>query len=233
MDIKKILFYVVIFILIITIYKWLFRDSTTTNLIDMQDASTLTTIPQTKLNGKEDSVFFTYSYWVYISSWKAGEKVIIKRSGAGASEFCPKISLNAHVNDLDITLATSNEASSDTGSVKTHNVKSIPLQKWTHIVITTNNQSMDAYIDGKLVKTFLLDGPPKISGDGVHEICPGGGFDGFIAKVRYYSRSLNPREVFELYKEGPSKGLLGNLLGRYQLRMSYSVDNKEEGVITI
>tara|TARA_B100000795_G_C22806835_1_gene445631 strand:+ start:8328 stop:9029 length:702 start_codon:yes stop_codon:yes gene_type:complete len=233
MDIKKVIFYVLIFIVLFSLYKWLFRDSTTTNLVDMQDATTHTIIPQTKLNGKEDSTYFTYSFWVYISSWTQGEKIIIERKGTPVADVCPKISLSNHVNDLDIRLATSSGASGGTGSVESYKVKNIPLQKWTHVVITTTGQSMDAYIDGKLVKTFLLSGPPKISGEGVHDICPKKGYDGFIAKVRYYSRSLNPREVYELYKEGPSKGIFGNMLGKYKLRFSYSKDNKEEGVITI
>ena len=80
MDIKKILFYVFIFIVIVSLYKWLFRDSTTTNLVDMQDAKKKTIIPQTKLNGKEDSSYFTYSFWVYISSWTQGQKIIIRRN---------------------------------------------------------------------------------------------------------------------------------------------------------
>tara|TARA_Y100001935_G_C16838419_1_gene282845 strand:- start:183 stop:461 length:279 start_codon:yes stop_codon:yes gene_type:complete len=92
---------------------------------------------------------------------------------------------------------------------------------------------MDSYIDGKLVKTSLLGGSPKIFGDTDIHICPGGGYDGYVAKVRYYARTLNPREVYELYKEGPSKSLFGNLLGKYKLKFAYYVDNKEEGALTI
>ena len=233
MDIKKVLFYVVIFIVLFSLYKWLFRDSTTSNLVDMQDASTYKLIKATELNGKEDSVFFTYSFWVYISTWDNTAKTIIQRKGATTSNFCPKISLAQHKNDLEILLATSTSINGGSVTTEPFTIKNVPLQKWTHIVVTTTGQSMDAYIDGKLVKTVLLNGTPKISGDGDHDICPSGGFDGFIAIVRYYSRSLNPREVYELYKEGPSKGLFGNLFGKYKLRFSYSKDNREEGVITI
>ena len=59
------------------------------------------------------------------------------------------------------------------------------------------------------------------------------GYDGFLAKLRYYSRTLNPREVYELYKEGPNKGIFGNFLNKYKLKFSYYVDNEYGGGITI
>jgi len=230
MDIKKILFYVVIFLVIYSLYKWLFRDPASSNLLDMGSAKEETIIKSEKIKGNKDSTFFAYSFWIYVSSWEVGEKIIIKKGGVG--EYCPKIELDSNVNDLKITLATLG-TTGDSGNKQTITVKNIPLQKWTHIVITTNNQSMDSYLDGKLVKTSLLGGSPKIYGDKDIHICPGGGYDGYIAKVRYYSRTLNPREVYELYKEGPSKSLFGNLLGKYKLKFAYYVDNKEEGALTI
>ena len=231
MDIKKILFYVVIVLVIYSLYKWLFRDPASSNLLDMGSAKEETIIKSEKIKGNKDSTFFAYAFWVYVSSWETGKEKIIIKKGDG-EEVCPKISLKPNVNDLDITLATLG-SSGDSGNKQTKTIKNIPLQKWTHIVITTNNQSMDSYIDGKLVKTSLLGGSPKIYGDKDIHICPGGGYDGYIAKVKYYSRTLNPREVYELYKEGPAKGIFGNLLGKYKLKFAYYVDNKEEGAVTI
>ena len=227
MDIKKILFYVVIVLIIYSLYKWLFRDPATSSFLDMGDAKTEKIIKSENINGNKDSNFFAYSFWMYVSSWETGKTKVIIKKGSGDTS-CPEISLKPNVNDLQITLATLSETKKPTSIIK-----NIPLQKWTHVVITTNNQSLDSYIDGKLVKTTLLGGAPKITEDQDIHICPGGGYDGYIAKVRFYARTLNPREVYELYKEGPSKGLLDNLLGRYKLRFSYSVDNKEEGVLSI
>jgi len=228
MDIKKILFYVVIVLVIYSLYKWLFRDATTSNLLDMGDAKTETIIKSENIKGNKDSNFFAYSFWMYISTWETGRPKVIIKKGTG-NTASPEISLDSNVNDLTITLATI-ESEQSTGN---STIKNIPLQKWTHIVITTNNQSIDSYVDGKLVKTTLLGSAPRIAEDADIHICPYGGFDGFIAKVRYYARTLNPREVYELYKEGPSKGMLGNLLGRYKMKFAYYVDNKEEGVLTI
>jgi len=242
MDIKKIIFYVVIIIVVFSLYKWLFRDGTTTNVLDMASGKKEKIVPVEDMKGDTGSTFFTYSMWVYISSWNyrlGQEKVLVERVGSDETESCPKIALAQNVNDLEITLASLQSVENSDSNSKTCVIKNIPLQKWTHILVTTNNHSLDTYIDGKLVKTCLLPGSPKINGEAELKVCPkstdgsDGGFDGHIAKVRYYPKTLNPREAYELYKEGPSKGLFGNLMSKYKLKFSYYVDNKEEGTITI
>jgi len=230
MDIKKILFYVVIFLVIFSLYKWLFRDSETSNLLDLGSAEEHKIVKHENIRGDKDSTYFAYSMWIYVSAWEPNKQKIILRKGTGTDK-CPEIKLSSNTNDLEITLATIGNTAESSG--ETTKIKNIPLQKWTHIVITTNNHSLDAYLDGKLVKTFLLDGSPIMLGEEDINICPEGGFKGFIAKVRFYSRTLNPREVYELYKEGPSKSMFGNLLGRYKLKFAYYVNNKEEGALTI
>jgi len=233
MDLKKILFYVVIFIVLFALYRWLFRDQQTLNIMDMGSAKDSLT---KKLKSGGASTLFAYSFWIYVNGWDYrlnSDKVIVQRDGLGESEYCPKIALSKNVNDLEITLATSPDEND------TCTIKNIPLQKWTHIVVTTNNQSIDTYVDGKLVKTCLLTGAPKINEAADIKVCPAAsgsgdkGYDGHLAKLRYYSRTLNPREVYELYKEGPNKGIFGNFLNKYKLKFSYHVDNEYVGGFTI
>ena len=49
MDIKKILFYVVIVLVIYSLYKWLFRDPASSNLLDMGSAKEETIIKSEKI----------------------------------------------------------------------------------------------------------------------------------------------------------------------------------------
>jgi hypothetical protein len=37
-------------------------------------------------------------------------------------------------------------------------VQNIPLQKWNHVIMTKSGSTIDIYIDGKLVKTSIMDG---------------------------------------------------------------------------
>ena len=242
---KKILMGIGVLILIIFLYRYFFSDPTVTNLLTLGSAKEMINKPSTQLTGNAESVDFTYSVWIYVKDWnyKLGkDKSIIKREGNGG-EVCPEIRLDKNTNNLQIYLQIYSDVGSNDNSNSRKSeactVSNIPLQKWTHIAVTTNNRALDTYIDGKLVKTCLLDGPPKIDGTAGIKICDnnGGstknGFDGYVAKVRYYSRTLNPREVYEIYKEGYAKSLLAGMFNKYRLRFTYLKDNEEVGSLEV
>jgi len=246
MEIKKIIIGVIIFLVIIWIYRYLFSDPTKTSLLAMGNAKTPVIKSYTQLTGNAESTDFTYQTWVYVRDWnyKMGKDKIIIQRKSNSGEFFPEIKLASSSNDLIINMHVFSDVGDGTSTSNTKpstecRISNIPLQKWTHIIITVNNRSLDTYIDGKLVKTCLLSGVPKVVGNANINICPpnmiGGesGFDGYVAKVRYYSRALNPREAYELYKEGYSGSLFGNLFNKYKLRFSYIKDNEEVGSLEI
>jgi hypothetical protein len=242
MDIKQIVIGFIILLAIIWIYRYFFMDPTSSNLLDYGDGKDVANVSHTKLSGNAEATDFTYSFWINVNDWnyKIDEKKsILKRSGTDGNSS-PEIYLKPYTNDLVIELEMFNEASSGQANSSqkiASTVRNIPLQKWTNITITTNNRSLDTYLDGKLVKTSLLEGPIKVNGTADVNICAvdgsGPGFAGNIAKVRYYSRTLNPREAYELYKEGYSGSLFGNMLNKYRLKFSLITDNKESASLEI
>ena len=47
-------------------------------------------------------------------------------------------------------------------------------------------------------------------------------------KFQYFSKTLNPREVYEIYKLGPKGGFdLGGIFDRYKMKFSFMKDNLE------
>ena len=246
MEIKTILTGFIILVVFIVLYRFFFVDPTASELLSLAAANqSIEQISSTKLGGNANSVDFSYSFWIYVKDWntKLGmKKVIIRRKGIDTS-VAPEIYLDKNTNDLKIDMSvyseTTGSGSSSNTTIQSCVVKNIPLQKWTHIIVTTNNRALDTYIDGKLVKTCILTGNIALKGSSPVDICPNNGsssengYDGYIAKVRYFSRTLNPREVYEIYKQGYSGSLFGTLLNKYRLRLSYIKDNQEVGALEI
>ena len=242
MDIKQIVIGFIILLAVIWIYRYFFMDPTSSNLLDYGDGKDVATISHTKLSGNAGATDFTYSFWINVNDWnyKLGEKKSILKRSAISENSSPEIYMKPYTNDLVIELDMFGEVTSGAASssqITASVVRNIPLQKWTNITITTNNRSLDTYLDGKLVKTSLLEGPINVTGTADVTICgvdgSGPGFSGNIAKVKYYSRTLNPREAYELYKEGYSGSLFGNMLNKYRLKFSLIIDNKESASIDI
>ena len=119
-----------------------------------------------------------------------------------------------------------NRFKKDPGTLSHCKISNVPIQKWTHILFTTNNKTLDTYLDGKLVRTCVLSGVPKMDKKAPLFLTPGKegakGFSGYTSKLRYYSRTLNPREVYDVYKEGYSDNPLGNLLGKYKMKVAWA-----------
>ena len=227
MDGKKILLGVIVLLILYFVYIYVFKDSSSTNLYSGGNAKNAKTIKATKLPGNPASVSYTYSIWIYVNSWqyRYGQvKQIFYRSASATpnpSSVLPELSLGGSKNDLAITVGLRG------GQSESWNINNIPLQKWCNIIIATTTRAVDTYIDGKLVNTHTLPGVPMTSQDANITLTPNGGFDGETAKFRYYSRTISPREAYEIYREGPGSNWLSDLLNQYKIKLSFLKDNEE------
>jgi hypothetical protein len=92
-------------------------------------------------------------------------------------------------------------------------VENIPLQRWTCINVSVFNQTVDIYVDGRIAKSTILPRPPAILDAVPLIIAPHGGFDGFLSRIKFSNRTLNPEQIYKRYREGPriTKSLLDSI----------------------
>lgn len=215
---------IVFFILVVYLLSWLFSNNTT--LSDYADATTAVVIPATSITNPS-SVNYSFSIWIYISDWAVNynkPKVIFSRDGSK-----PLLQLGATENTLTTSVKLSNAA------IATCQVPNIPIQKWTNIIVTVNNKALDTYVNGKLVKTCVLEQVPMVptAESAAVSLTPGGGFSGFTSRFKYWSESINPQEAYNVYKSGPGGNLLTNFFGMYKLQLSFLKGNETKASITI
>lgn len=153
------------------------------------------------VKNSDEGLEFSYSVWIYIQDWTQGWKNIFvkgtKTDGAGSnSSRAPGLWLYPDTNALHARINTF--ASPNEGC----DIKNIPLQKWVHIAYILNNRTVDIYIDGKLERSCVLRGVPKLNDDPVH-VCDNGGFFGKISNLVYLRYALKPDEVYKIYANGP------------------------------
>ena len=226
MNLENVVIGVVIIILLYLLYMYFFGTSSSV-LVGMHDASTQIVIPAGSIPPANGSVDFTYSIWVYVNNWSVGlEKVIFeRRCGDG---FCPKMAFSSNLNNIDVTLATY-AGSSHSATSATCTIENVPLQTWANIIMTLNGRALDLYLDGKLVRTCLLPGVPKLGGAGSMVLTPNGqSFQGYTSNFQYLKSSVNPREAYAIYKEGNgSSGGLFGLFNKYRIKLAFMQDNQE------
>ena len=138
---------------------------------------------------------------------------------------------------LHFVLATYKKEGSDAGAADVDSndliLTNVPLQRWTSLIMVVNGRALDAYIDGKLWKTKILNSIPKPIRSNIY-LTSGGGFSGSTANFLYINRALNPREVYDIYKEGcGGQAWFTDLFNRYRIKLAFLKDNVEVNTFMI
>ena len=268
MDIKKIIFGAVILVILYIFYTTVFSDKSKSSLVKMHSAlDNEDTIQHTSLYGS-GSTDYTYSFWIYINDYNQNygeKKMILERKYSQTAQgvyYFPQIYLGENQNDIHFKISkpggtvsppiTKDKCSeknmdfdvpSSKCVIRHHEivVQNIPLQKWSHVIMTKSGSTIDIYIDGKLVKTSIMDGTAhkpdpdaaitltgKIEETTATTPTTTKGFAGYLSKVLYQAGAVNTREAYQMYKEGYGQGGIGSFFNRFKLKFAFLQDNQEK-----
>ena len=154
----------------------------------------------------------------------------------GPPEPCPAVIFAPVENNLTVKLTCFNNMSgSGDEDTVIHNcaVPNIALQKWTHLLVSVYGRSMDVYIDGKLVKTCMLPGVPKVSASLPVIVTPMGGFSGWTSGFQYWNDSINPQQAWDTYKKGYGENFLSSIFSKYSIKLSVMDGDVETNSMTL
>jgi len=124
-------------------------------------------------------------------------------------------------------------ASDAENNIHTCELDNIPIQKWFNVIASLYGRTLDLYLDGKLVRTCVLPGVPKVDNNADIQVTPGGGFSGWSSTFKYWANASNPQEAYNIYKAGFGGSILANALNKYKLRVSMMKGQKEVGGLEI
>jgi len=157
--------------------------------------------PITELE-KPESSRYAYGFWIYVNTWDSSiEKTIIQIPSN------LKIYLDANTASLKVNVDTTS------GTQKNIRVTdNFPLQKWTHVIVSVDNEFVDCYIDGKLVRSSrIYEGS---SGNASKPLIPtesseiqfGTQFDAYLSRLKRWTYPVNPQKAYDEYMKGNGQG---------------------------
>ena len=244
MEVKTILMFAIIIILVIIVIRYVMADVNT--LTGLTSSQTMQKIDPSALSSSTNSgntSNYTYSIWFFIEDWnyRYGEsKVIFGRmaSGTGVSEPCPSVVLGPVENNIIVSLAVypgiDDVPDDGTNSiVHTCSISNVPIQRWCNIFISVYGRTLDLYLDGKLVRTDVLPGVAKIDANAPVYITPNGGFSGWTSRFQFWPDSSDPQKAWNIYRAGYGGSLLGNLFNKYSVKISLMEGDNENSSVTI
>lgn len=223
---SKILLITIGVLIIYLIYKYYRSNKKSKTLVRSHNAKEQVNLSDSTLPNNR-STDYTYSVWYYVDNWnyKMGQPKVIYERKTSDGKFSPCVMFAPNKNNIQIKMAIYPSKNTKESKMFTCTVNNVPLQKWTNLIISVENRALDVYLDGKLVKTCIMPGVPKVSSSNV-VLTPNGGFSGHTNLFTYYAYPINPKRAFDIYKSGlrPSFNLG---LDRYKFKMAFLKDNME------
>lgn len=236
---------IVVILLFYILYRFFMLKSTELT----QTASLLDSNPSIPIENKPTSTRYSYGIWIYVNSWNSSiEKTIFERTNNIKLYFAD----TAPILKCDITMADGQPLAAGASAPTTtlEITDNFPLQKWVHIVTSVDNQYLDAYLDGKLIKSGRLyteavaadtaagttaspESTPKTPEDQAMTIGGGTNYDAYIAKFNHWSLPLDPQTVWSIYNEGNGQSGMNNYISSYGIDLSILKDNVEQSKYSI
>jgi len=210
---------VVVIILLFYLYMYL------TSTVNTLAASVSLNKNSAKFDAKKlknpSSVHYAYGVWIFINTWTSGitpAPVVFSRADGSQ--------LKLYFDSTKPTLYYSINAT-DGGKTQTI-TNNFPIQSWTQIIFSVDNNIVDIYMNGKLILSNVyqqgLSIPssdatafPVILGDA------GTPFDANVASFQQWAnQSVDPQTAWKSYMSGNG---LANKLSSYNIQLQLLKDN--------
>ena len=222
MNIVAIILAILVVLLFYILYKYFLVKSTELS----KTASLSATNPAIPIANSPSSLRYAYGIWIYVNSWNTGvSKTIFSRD----KNIKLYLESTAPVLKCDITM--------NGGSTKTLEITdNFPLQKWAHVVVSLDNQYVDAYLDGKLIKSGrMVDGQNSPATPTTPSMIIGGGttFDAYVSKFQHWTEPIDPQSVWSEYMSGNGQARLTSFISSYGIDLSIIKDNIEQSKYSI
>ena len=193
--------------------------------------------------GGDSTSNFGYSAWVYVDSWT--------NSATQADMVVTKNILTrcSNNNEIRFLMALDNDQNNLTVAIPDNKnppctIRNVQLQKWINITMSAYGNTLDLYLDGKLVRTCIMTSPiTSLSSSDMLYI--GGGYDatskqfkdgdlqGYISNVVYKGTYFTPEEAWDIYSAGYSGSGMFDFINKYKLNFSITKNNQTVGEISV
>lgn len=219
MNTKLTLAVIVILLLLYVVFKAITTNYAT--LGTMQTWKNQTTLTGSNIGTLK--INSAISIWFYIKEWpSSGGKII---QFLNSNVILAMAELDSKTNTVKVTPRTGSP---------TCDISDFPLQKWVNFIISFNGSAMDIYLDGKLIKSCVVNLGSQLNN--TNSIILGDSSTtvdiGFITNVKLKQSPISPQEAWDLYSQGFGGSPWSDLLNKYKLKLSFIVDNQEQATVS-
>jgi hypothetical protein len=222
-------------IVIILLYMYFFYKTGETQLTDKIDlAVTQADITIDKIVDPEAAVY-SFETWVYISKYNGSGTELFSRIARTTGANNANKNISVEVTGSSPTLIVKYMDGESTPAQQTIIVTdNFPVQSWTHVVVSVENQYIDIYVSGKLAKSIKaksIETPSASSTIKYGLWSTAGGCS--LAKFYRRTNAIDPATAWSLYNDGNGTSKVSKYLGTLGMDISLKKDNLEYSKLNV
>lgn len=167
-----------------------------------------------------EGIEFTWSCWMYLDDLSYNEGKFrcvfykgnsnlendnsdVSETGLNFPNNSPGVYLTPNKNNLVIMMNTFTVINEEIL------IQDIPVKKWVNLIIRCQNNVVDVYVNGTILKSHKLTGVPKQNYGNVY-VGANGGFSGYVSNLWYYDHALGIYEINDLVSKGPNTTIISS-----------------------
>ena len=211
---------VILLIVIYILYKVISeKGKVVSKKVDLSESNS--SVSYSDLNSPK-AARFCFSVWAYVESLSSAPMTLVKVDTDTSNS--PTLFFKLEVASgptLKYTILTDGD-----GAVEKEIMPNFPLQKWVCIMVSFDNQVVDLYIDGKLVRSQQLDNSPTATNkDHVIMFPKDNDNKGYLAKFERLTSPMDPATAWNKYMEGNGGNYFSRLLSQYGASLTLTKDD--------
>jgi hypothetical protein len=210
---------IILILVLYILYRFIYDRQTTINEMDyLKDGISDVTFANL---ANPASVRYTYSIWIYANQAGDNDIFLIEDDIAGtAGVYRFKLHVTT-AGELKYNIHTKPTVAA--AADETHIITSnFPFQKWVCVAISVDNNIIDSYLDGKLVKSQQIkeiQGPTSKTSTIKH-----GTGDMYIAKFERLDTPIDPQTAWNMYMSGNGGSYISNAFASYGANLILTKD---------
>ena len=164
-------------------------------------------------NNERTGMEFTWSVWLYINDlgsnpnryqfvFNKGDLYLDGTSNISQINNGPGLYISPNTGSTaKVHIIMNTSQSNDTNNII--DIDDIPIRKWVNVIIRLENTVLDVYVNGTISGRLNITLVPKQNYNDIN-VCQGGGFNGSLSDLRYFSHALSIMEINNIVYWGPN-----------------------------
>lgn len=205
---------IILGVMVLLLLYYLITSKSANNLVSTVDLNKSNPSISASTLPSPGSTRYSYGLWVYVNTWSTNnEKRIISRG----DDFVLSLDKTSP------TLKCKFKLNGTPASKEIIITNNFPIQKWTYVIVSVDNQIIDTYLDGKLVLSTKLPNLPVTSTADI-SIGEKNTSDIFLSRIDRWTYIMDPQSAWNNYLKGNGYSKSSN----YNLKLSVLQDEIEQ-----